>query len=378
MKIASGGFGERIRLYKHHMNFYLSLASTLALSAIASAQVVATDNFSYTGALTSNGWAAHSGAGNKIINSDGFVATLDYSSGSGEDINVPFAPFSATAISYASFTLNVPSGNPVNPDANGSYFAHLMDNGFGFRARTGLLSPAATGDYGIGINADSSGIGAGAIWASDLLFDTNYQVVISYDAATGTSQMWIDPTSITSTSVSHTGATIGTIIEKFALRQSNDHTGFITIDNVVVGGSFQDVTVADSANVFLPAATEPGCNGRTLHYTSSTLPPSPAAPATWAAGTTAALTVTNMDPTINIGVLVFGATPVNITLLGGLLIPAPTVVQGVLGAAGEANVSFIVPAGLSGQTFYTQFAAFDSCVASGTFVFSNAQQHLLP
>ena len=33
---------------------------------------------SYTGALTANGWSAHSGAGNKIINSDGDVATLDH------------------------------------------------------------------------------------------------------------------------------------------------------------------------------------------------------------------------------------------------------------------------------------------------------------
>ena len=360
------------------MNFHLCLAASLTFAAAASAQVTGTDSFSYTGDLTSNGWTAHSGAGNKPINSDGSITTLDFSSGSGEDINLACAPFGDMATSYASFTLNVPSGNPVNPDNNGSYFAHLKDGGFGFRARTGLLSPAATGDFGIGINADSSSVGNGAVWAADLAFDTDYLVVISYDAATGTSNLWIDPASMASTSVSHTGTNVGTVIESFALRQSNDHTGFITVDNVVIGSSFDDVTVADNANTFLPADSEAGCNGAILHFTSDAASPAPFVPATWAAGTTAVMTVTNMDPTINIGVLVFGNAQINTTILGGQLIPAPNVIQVVTGAAGEASVSLTVPPSLTGATFYTQFAAFDSCVATGTFVFSNGQQHILP
>ena len=52
-------------------------AAVLAgLATLASAQVVASDDFSYTGALTSNGWFAHSGAGNKVVMADGSVATL--------------------------------------------------------------------------------------------------------------------------------------------------------------------------------------------------------------------------------------------------------------------------------------------------------------
>lgn len=359
------------------MNLKITVAA-LALAATASAQVVATDNFSYVGELTSNGWAAHSGAGNRIIMSDGNVATLDFQSGSGEDVNIPFAPFSDMATSYASFTLNVPSGNPVNPDINGSYFAHLKDASFGFRARTGLLSPASTGDFGIGINADSSSIGNGAIWATDLSFDTNYQIVISYDAATGTSQLWVDPTSSASTSISHTGTNINTVVEQFALRQSNDHTGFITVDNIVVGGSFDDVTIPNPVSTWIRADSEPGCTGHILHYTSATVPADPTMQASWAAGTTANLTVTNLDPAVNIGVLVFGNAQVNLPTFGGLLIPAPNVIQVVPGSNGVASVSLTVPPGLSGSAFYSQFASLDSCVAAGTFVFSNGQQHILP
>jgi hypothetical protein len=229
----------------HIMKTSHILTCALAFATTASAQVLASDDFSYSGALTSNGWSAHSGAGSKVINANGFFATLDYSAGSGEDINIPFtAPQLATDITYASFILNVPSGNPVNPDGSGSYFAHLKDAAFAFKARTGLLSPAGSGDYALAINADNANLGAGAVWPSDLSFDTDYKVVISWDAATGESKMWVDPTSSASASVSHTGTTTGSIMEQFALRQSNDHTGFINVDDVVAGKTFDDVAGA--------------------------------------------------------------------------------------------------------------------------------------
>ena len=184
------------------MKHILSTAGALALASAASAQVLATDDFSYTGSLTANGWTAHSGAGNKEIQSNGSFAILDFSGGSGEDINLAFSPLTATDDVYASFTLNVPSGNPVNPDNNGSYFLHFKDAGFAFRGRFGLLSPAGTGDFGVGINASGSSLGGGAVWPDDLVFDTDYTVVVSYDAATGESKLWVDPRGSASASVS--------------------------------------------------------------------------------------------------------------------------------------------------------------------------------
>jgi len=232
----------------------LILAGALALASTASAQVLASDDFAYTGALTANGWTAHSGAGNKVINANGMFAVLEHGSGSGEDINIAFPALTAADDVYASFTLNVPSGNPVNPDGNGTYFAHFKDASFGFRGRFGVLSPAAAGDFQLAINADSSGLGAGAQWASDLNFDTNYTVVISYDAATGESKLWVDPANAASTSVSHTGAT-GTLIESFALRQASDHTGFVNIDDVVVGNTFDDVVGGSQPTQSVPASS---------------------------------------------------------------------------------------------------------------------------
>ena len=224
------------------MKHVLSLVSAVAIASTASAQIYASDNFSYNGALTSNGWLAHSGAGNKVINANGSYATLDFSSGSGEDVNLPFTSgaLGASDDVYASFTLNVPSGNPVNPDGNGSYCAHFKDSGFGFRGRFGLLSPAGSGDFTVAINTSSANLGAGGVWATDLSFDTNYTIIISYDAATGDSNLWVDPTSVSSTSVTANGSA-GTLIETVCLRQSNDHTGFIYISELVAGDTFGDV-----------------------------------------------------------------------------------------------------------------------------------------
>ena len=239
----------------------LSLTTTVATYG----QVVASDAFTYTGALTANGWAAHSGAGNKVILSNGSYATLDQSTGSGEDVNKSFAPFGAADTIYASFRFRVPSGNPVNPPAAGLYFAHFKDTTTLFRARTGVLSPAATGDFALGINADNANLGAGATWPQDLAFDTWYSVVISWDAATGRSELWLDPTCGSSPSITHTGTLTGAPMSAFALRQSAEYTGFIHVDDVVVGRSFADVL--PGSGTFTVTCT--GCAGLTQTATGS-------------------------------------------------------------------------------------------------------------
>jgi len=230
----------------------------LTLTSLAQAQVYASDDFSYTGALTSNGWTAHSGAGNKVIMANGSYATLDQSTGSGEDVNKSFTPIGPTDTIYASFDFRLPSGNPVNPDGDGLYFAHFRE-GFNFRSRTGVLSPAAGGDFVLAINADSSALGAGVSWPGDLSFDTWYTVVISWDAGTDTAVLWLDPASMASASITTAGVLFGAPIDSFGLRQSNDYTGLIEVDNVVVGKTFADVTAAGSVNYCTAGTSASGC-----------------------------------------------------------------------------------------------------------------------
>ncbi len=128
------------------------------------------------------------------------------------------------------------------------------------------------------------------------------------------------------------------------------------------------LTSNSQANVDL-GSSRPGLNGVPVHYTTGT----------WAAGTQVTLAVDNIDPLLNIGVNVFGALPFGLPIFGGTLVPSPDVVTVVVGAGGAASIGpFSIPAGLSGQAFYTQWAAFDLGVPSGEFAFSNAQLHILP
>lgn len=86
---------------------------------------------------------------------------------------------------------------------------------------------------------------------ADLDFDTWYRVVISWDAASGESELWLNPTVQTDPKITHTGGNTGDLIEAFALRQSNDYTGFQGIDNVFVGHTFGDVVVPEPATLVL-------------------------------------------------------------------------------------------------------------------------------
>jgi hypothetical protein len=217
-----------------------ALGFLFSAAGLASAQVVASDDFSYTGALTANGWVAHSGAGNKVVQAAGGFATLNQGAGSGEDVSLTFPAFGATDTIYASFLLRIPSGNPVNPSTNGLYFAHFKNNGTFFHGRVGVLAPSAGGDFRLAIS-DTSSLSAGASWTSDSAFDTDYKIVVSWNAATAECRLWVDPLDSSSPSVSTFGTFPGDLMEGFALRQSSDYTGFQQVDDVVVGRSFADV-----------------------------------------------------------------------------------------------------------------------------------------
>ena len=227
------------------------VAVLVASSGAAFGQVLTSDNFNYVGALTDNGWVAHSGAGNKVVMADGAIATLEQSGGSGEDVNRSFPALGAADTVFAGFDVRIDTADLSVLDGNGSYFAHFKDAAFAFRGRTGVVQGPGGRGWGLAINADNSNLGAGATWPSDLMFDTWYRVVTSWNAATGESELWLNPTVQTDPSITHTGGNMGDLIEGFALRQSNAYTGFQGIDNVFVGHTFGDVVVPEPASLML-------------------------------------------------------------------------------------------------------------------------------
>ena len=158
----------------------LAGAVVLATASLSQAQVIVSDDFTYSGLLTGNGWANHSGSGT-FVSSNGSFPTLSHGGGSREDVNLAFGSAQGAAdTTYASFDMNVATADLSLLDSSGLYCAHFRV-GFDFSGRTGVLSPASGGDWALAINGDSSNLGGGASWPTDLDFDTIYKIVISWN-----------------------------------------------------------------------------------------------------------------------------------------------------------------------------------------------------
>jgi hypothetical protein len=224
----------------------LFLMSSWLLGAAANAAIVVDEEFTHAngnlvGQTPSPGpggaWAAHSGAGNKAIQVLSGEISLTQSTGSGEDVNSSFTAIGAGDILYAGFDVRLPSGQTVNPDANGLYFAHFR-TGTTFRGRVFITAPSGGGDFGIGLDAD--GTAPSVVWATDLSFNTTYRIIVSYDFDSGNSQLWIDAATSGDTSISDNLGTASSAIDSFAFRQSDDYTGSQVIDNLIVSDTFPE------------------------------------------------------------------------------------------------------------------------------------------
>jgi hypothetical protein len=225
---------------------FLSLGLAVALTAPALAGDLLSETFTYAdGALTANAaWTAHSGAGVKVIMVSLGKVTVQQSAGSGEDVATPYAARSLTDKTYACFQLNVPTTGGFTGN---TYFAHFKDATVSsFRTRTYIAPPQFGGNYTLAISND--GTGAQLLWGSDLTFGVDYTIVISYNAATGDAELWVNPANEASTKITDSdtpGAALA--VSTFALRQATPTTGSVNqiIDNLGVGTTFDAACTSD-------------------------------------------------------------------------------------------------------------------------------------
>jgi hypothetical protein len=216
----------------------LALGLTAAVAASpAGAVSLLSETFTYAnGDLTTvsgGNWAAHSGAASLPVQVTGGSAVLAQGAGSREDVNRTFAAQTATSSTYACFQLTVPDPGVA---VTTTYFAHFKDTGtINFAGRVFVVASGA--GYTVGLSATSSTVGA--TWASQLTYGVQYTVAVKYDAAAGSAQLWVNPTSELSTSISAAGGATGTVVSAFAFRQAGGNTGQV-IDNLQVGTSFED------------------------------------------------------------------------------------------------------------------------------------------
>ena len=170
------------------MKKIFTLLFALAFSSVAFTQNLFVDDVSYSGALTANGWTAHSVAGtNPISTTTGSLSFPSYpSSGignsvilgpSGEDVNKPLSSSVTTGTVYLSFLVTV--SNTLT--TTGDYFTGFYGNAMTFFGRVYVKKNAdATFDFGI---AKTSG--TPLYTSGSFAFGTTYLVVAKYEFFTG-------------------------------------------------------------------------------------------------------------------------------------------------------------------------------------------------
>ena len=139
-----------------------------------------------------------------------------------------------------------------------TYFAHFKDTGtINFIAR--VYAEPSGNTFTFAISVSSANTLAFVIpWTTPLLFDTFYNIVIDYDAAAGSADLWVNPVNESSPKVtSNTSSSTITpnAVSAFALREGTV-TGLPSVinwtwvvDDIGVGTTFNDACAASTVGV---------------------------------------------------------------------------------------------------------------------------------
>jgi uncharacterized protein (DUF2147 family) len=207
----------------------------------------ANGNLALAPSVSGGNWANHSGSTGIDIQVTSGVAVGSMTNT--PDDNRAFPAQSATARTYACFGVMIPQPASA-PVLN--YFAHFKDSGtFNFGGRVYVAPSGNTFTFGLSVGSCGTGCTV-ALWPSALNYGQWYTVAVMYDAAAGSAQMWVDPSSesspsITSNTWSGTTNQAGFQLSAFALRQSSSgipsgtsNWGY-NVDNIQVGTTFGDL-----------------------------------------------------------------------------------------------------------------------------------------
>lgn len=210
----------------------LMVALTIAmLASAASAAILATDDFSYTGAATANGWSAYSGTDSSITANGSVLAV-----GSGaEDIRTTFAD-QLTGSVFASVVLNLSAA----PASGGAYTLGFSD-GTAMEGRFGLVGEAGS-LFGITLYGTGTTI-LGTV--SGLSYSTDYTITMGITASA--ISLWVNSDGTDELSPDLTTAGVANGIDGFFVRQATPFgagSASYTLDNMAVGQSFSDVAPA--------------------------------------------------------------------------------------------------------------------------------------
>ncbi len=239
------------------------------LPSVLRASLLIDEPFTYSnGALVSvsgGNWSTHSGTTGEVGVVSGRV-NLQYPAS--EDVNrlIPGQPYTSGSSTklYVSFTVNFSSA----PTGVGDYFAHVKGSSTSnYRSKVFAFGNGAGGAgffrLGLSCSANSPAVTNTTV----LTTNTDYRIYLAYTCSNGVVQLWIDPTSELSSSVTATDAVAASSIIAFALRQDTG-IGVLEIDDLRVGTSFADVFDAPVTNP--PVITQQPASAATVEGGAAT------------------------------------------------------------------------------------------------------------
>jgi len=242
----------------------LVLAFTFLLVGRVEGQVLLTDNFNYSGILTSNSWIAHSASGTNSLSTSSGLTYMGHSGSNqgnsvqisnlgGEDLNKSFTNIATNGQSvYLSFLIN------VTDQANsktGDYFIHLGSPGgaswTSFYCR--IFVRIVGGVVNFGLNNCSSNCTT-TYGSTSFSKNTTYLVIAKYTITTSGNDpisLWVFPSGLPSSEqlagtpelIHNTTSSGSDPINSIGLRQGNNATSVeLKVDAINVGLTWLSVT----------------------------------------------------------------------------------------------------------------------------------------
>jgi hypothetical protein len=227
------------------------------------------DNFSTSGSLVGTtpdvgigNWTQIGATSLPAISVSGGSANLAAASGQSAQLN-----FSATNLSsgtiYAGITFTVASGSISGTSNNVSTF-------FGFRSTTGyevgvgIFRPSGTAQsagalstttsqFQVGFGDGTSLVNGGTRWNTVSNTQTSYRLVIGWDLTNNSAQLWLNPTSASSPSITISSGLTGTA-QGIYFRQGAATSGQISLSNLQVSTDFATASAVPEPSTYAAGA----------------------------------------------------------------------------------------------------------------------------
>lgn len=234
--------------------------------------------FDYAGALSSNGWSAHSGTMGQsvpLISASDLGSSLTYpgivapqgnrgliTSLQSEDVNLAFTqPVTTTA--YASFLMKVTDNSTMTVNTQNTAPGYIMHfarysgediGSTGWVSRLGVRKGSSASTFNLSILNTTGGSASlvdlyGTATPTEYQVGTTYFVVLKYDmtGTTGQTSIWINPTVASEATPTHSSSfgnsTMIPEVSSLGFRQS-PNAGSVEVDEIRLGKTWAEVVGA--------------------------------------------------------------------------------------------------------------------------------------